>query len=59
VLQQLKTLQKYGAEMFDEMGTLLTHLNNSRNSSERLYHKIQDLQRRLEETKEIGNEPPV
>ena len=59
VLQQLKALQKHGAEMFDEMSTLLTHLNNSRNSSERLYHKIQDLQRRLEETKEIGNEPPV
>ncbi len=56
VMQHLKTLQQNGEELANEMSTLMTHLNNSRNSSERLYHKIQDLQRRLEDIKEIENE---
>ena len=56
VLQHLKALQHHGEGLSTEMSTLLTHLNNSRNSSERIYHKIQDLQRKLEDIKEMGNE---
>jgi len=53
VLQQLKALQKNSKSMSDEMRTLLTHLGNSRHSSERLDQKIQELQRRLEEISDI------
>jgi len=56
VLRNLKMLQRDGESLSGEMSTLFTHLNNSRNSGERLYHKIEELQRRLEEINEIGND---
>ncbi len=56
VMQHLKTLQQNGQELANEMSTLMTHLNNSRHTGERVYHKIRDLQTRLDEIKEIEND---
>lgn len=59
VLKNLRMLQRDGESLSGEMSTLLTHLNNSRNSGERLYHKIGELQRRLQEINETGNDADV
>lgn len=48
VLQHLNGLQSATAETLKELGTLMAHLNNAKNSSERVQRRMEDLSGKIE-----------
>lgn len=49
VMQHINSLQTGATEILRELGTLINHLNNAKNSGERVQHRIQALAGKIED----------